>query len=172
MHVLEYEPCRRQRVDVPPERTVHEPDTNSWLDLFDIDRFGEVLTDPPVLLGWVKDLIVDPPAVRSLEKGVVQQEKECSARGNDSRHLANCRVEVVDVLEDQTRNDGVEVVVIKGQPVNRGDLISNAAAARASNLDVALCRIDPNHFAIGSSGRKPTTHLTLTASDVEYPRCL
>ena len=63
-HPLEHEPVVGESVHVARQRSVQEPDVHTELDLLVGLGLVEVRTDPPVLLGRVEDLIVDPAAVR------------------------------------------------------------------------------------------------------------
>ena len=56
-----------------------EPDEHALLDLLDRRGLDEVRADPPVLLGRVEHLVVDPAAVRGLQQRVVEEEAEAAA---------------------------------------------------------------------------------------------
>ena len=84
-----------------------------------LDQVG---TDPPVLLGRVEQLVVDPSAVRRLQQRVVEEEAEPPAGPQHPGDLGDGRVDVADVLEDQAGDHGVEAAVGERQ---------RAASARA-----------------------------------------
>ena len=77
--MFEHETCRSQGVHVPTQRTMDEPHTNPGFDLFDVDGLRQVVTDTPVLLGWVENLVVDPTAVGRLEQRMVQEKEKGSS---------------------------------------------------------------------------------------------
>ena len=74
-----------QRVHVAAERAVDEGDEHVLLDLLDRLVLDEVGPDPPVLLGRVEDLVVDPAAVRRLQQRVVEEEAGSGRRARSTR---------------------------------------------------------------------------------------
>jgi hypothetical protein len=68
---------------------VDEADVHAELDLLDRLGLGQVRADPPVLLGRVEDLVVDPAAARGLQQRVVQEEDEPAAGAQHPRHLGD-----------------------------------------------------------------------------------
>ena len=62
---LQRQPGVGERVHVPGQRPVDEGDEHALLHLLDRLVLDEVGTDPPVLLGRVEHLVVDPAAVRA-----------------------------------------------------------------------------------------------------------
>ena len=90
------------------------------LDL--LHRLGllQVAPDAPVLLGWFDHLVVDPAAVGCLQQRVVEEEAEPAARREDPGDLGDGAVDLVDVLEHEAGDDGVEGSVRERQLVRRG----------------------------------------------------
>ena len=126
-HALDQQPVLGERVDVTAQRTMDERDEHVLLHLLVALLLDEVRTDSPVLLGRVEHMVIDPSAVRSLQQRMVQEEAESSARLQHSGHLGDRLVDVADVLEDETRHNGVEAGV--GERQRRGLAASKRCAA-------------------------------------------
>ena len=94
LHAPQHQPGVGQRVDVPGQRTVDERDEDALLHLLDGLVLDQVGADPPVLLGRIEDLVVDPAAVGRLEQRVVQEEEEPPAGRQDPCHLGDGGVDV------------------------------------------------------------------------------
>lgn len=78
------------------------------LHLFDRVILHEVGTDPPVLLGWIEDSIIDPPAPGSLQKRMIEKEAKPTTGLKDARNFGYSLIHGIDVLEDETGHDRVE----------------------------------------------------------------
>ena len=85
-----------------------EPDVHAQLDLFDRLALHQVGADPPVLLGRIDDVVVDPARPGCLEQRVIEEEAETAAWLGDPGDLRDRRVDGVDVLEHEARDRGVE----------------------------------------------------------------
>ena len=125
-------PLRRHRVHVAAERAVDEGDEHVLLDLLDRLVLDEVGPDPPVLLGRVEDLVVDPAAVRRLQQRVVEEEEEAAAGPQDAGDLGDGLVDVADVLEHEAGDDGVEAAVGERQRAGARPGVGRAAAPLAA----------------------------------------
>ncbi len=68
----------------------------------------EVRPDPPVLLGRVDGVVVDPPASGRLEQRMVEEEAEPPAGAQDPGDLGDRGVDGVDVLEHEAGHRRVE----------------------------------------------------------------
>ena len=76
----------------------------SLLYLLDRGGFNEIGAHPPVLLGWVDRVVVDPSSVRCLQDRVVEEEAETATQFEHPSHLGNRVVDVIDVFEHETCN--------------------------------------------------------------------
>ena len=103
-----------KRVDVAAERSVDERDEHVLFDLLIALLLDEVRADPPVLLGRIEHVIVDPSAVRSLQQRMVEEEAEPAAGLQHAGDFADRFVDVADVLEHETRNHCVEASSANG----------------------------------------------------------
>ena len=74
--VVHREPARCQRVHVARHRPVDEPDPHAELDLLDRLALDEVGPEPPVLLGRIDHVVVDPAAAGRLQDRVIEEEAE------------------------------------------------------------------------------------------------
>ena len=97
-----------------------EADVHAELDL--LDRLGllEIPPDAPVLLGRLDDLVVDPPTVGRLQQRVIEEEAEPPAGHEHPSDLGDRRVDLVDVLENEAGDHGVEHLVRERQLVGGG----------------------------------------------------
>ena len=98
-------------------RTRHDIDVDViWADDGIAFRFPDADAAPDVAdlsvdPDEVEDLVVDPPAARGLEQGVVEEEAESTARPDDPGHLGDRFVDGIDVLEHEAGDGGIEAGV-------------------------------------------------------------
>ena len=166
-HVLDVEAGRGHRVHVAAERAVDEGDEHVLLDLLDRLVLDQVGADPPVLLGRVEDLVVDPAAVRRLQERVVEEEEEDAAGPQDAGDLDDGRVHAADVLEDQAGDDGVEAAVGERQRVGPRLGVGRTAAPLPRHPDLVPRRVDADDH-VGTDRPGQPRHLTLAAAHVEH----
>lgn len=92
------------RVQVGRQRPMEEPDEDIGLHLLHRVGLGQIGADTPILLGWLQNVVVDPPRVWGLQQRMVQQQQETSTGGEYPGHLGQAPAIRRDVLEDQRRH--------------------------------------------------------------------
>ena len=118
--------------------------------------------------GGSSDVVVDPPAARRLQQRVVEEEAEPAAGRDDTGDLGDRPVDIVDVLEHEARDGGVERRVGERQARPRRAANVRAARRRArGDRDLVPRRVDADH--VGTGGREQPADLAVTAADVEHP---
>ena len=142
-----------------------EPERDPGRDLVDDASSRQVGADPPVVLA--ADPVIDPTAPRRLQQGMAEDQHEPAARLEHPRHLVERGLELVDVLERQAHQHGVERAVRHGSASAR-PLVYSGPPARS--------RAARTCDEVGSS---PTTSdadlgeapgdLAFPAADVEDP---
>ena len=137
------------------------------LDLLQGLVLDEVRTDAPVLLGWIEELIVDPSAVRCLQQRVIEKEAEAAARLQHPRDFGDRTVDVADVFEHQTRNNGVETGVrerkLRGSGTSKG---CTATVVRHAHTVPRWIDADD----VGAQLRRQPADLSIATTDIEHTR--
>lgn len=148
---------------------VDEPDEDVLVDLLDGRALDEVRADPPVLLRRIEELVVDPAAVRRLQERVVQEEAEPAAGAQHPSHLGDRLVDVVDVLEHEAGDHGVERCIGERQACRGTADVRRPAAALVGDVDLVPGRVDA-HDQLGAELPGEPADLAVAAADVEDPR--
>ncbi len=142
-----------------------EPDVHAELDLFDGLTLDQVRPDPPVLLGRVDHVVVDPTAVGRLQQRMVEEEAEPATRLDDTCDLGDRRIDGIDVLEHEARHAGIEAGVGEGQLIGGRSQIVRATSPLMGDTDLIPGRVDADH--VRPAGRQHPADLPVTAADVE-----
>ena len=152
-HAFDDEPVLGERVDVARQRTVDEPDEHVEFDLLDRRRLDEVRPDPPVLLGRVDRVIVDPSGIRCLQDRMVEEEAEPPARPKHPSDLGDRFVDVVDVFEDEARDRRVERSVGERERRRTGAGVTSVRRPVPRRPETVPGRVD--HRSPGSPAPQP-----------------
>ena len=147
-----------------------EADVHAELDLFERLGLLEVATDAPVLLRWLDCLIIDPAAVGRLQQRMVEEEAEAPAPDEHSGDLADRRVDLVDVLEDEARHHRTERRITERQLVGGRPGVDDTAGAFGGGADLVPRRIDADDAVDAVEPRCEAADLSLPAPDVEDAR--
>ncbi len=113
----------------------------------------------------VWSLIHPLPGVWS--SGMVQEEREAAAGADDPGDLVDRTVHVVDVLEHEARDRGVERPVGERQLGRSGPNVRRPARPLARHRDLIPGGVDADRVRAG--GRHHPADLTVAAADVEQP---
>lgn len=146
-----------------------ESNPNAEFDLF--GRFGldQIRTETPVLLGWIDHVVIDPGASRRLKNRMIEEEAELAARLQHAGDLGDGGVDLVDVLEDETRGGGVEGLIGERQLSSSGTSEPRTATTLGRNRHTIPGGVDAEHCT-PLSGCEPGD-LAVATSDVENPSC-
>lgn len=142
-----------------------EPNEHPELHLFNCLGLGEVGAEPPILLGRVDHVIVDPATSGGLQQRVVQKERETTTRSQHACDLGDGRIDRVDVLEHQARHHGIERSVRERQLVRSGLQVARPTAALVCDANLIPGRVDADNSC--TSGRHHPRYLAVTATHVE-----
>ena len=127
-------------------------------------RYGP---DAPVRLGRIEGVVADPPAAGRLQQRVVEEEAEAAAGAHDPGDLVDRTVHIVDVLEHEARDRGVERPSANGNSAAPDRTYAGPPARSPATADLIPGRVDADHGRTG--GRQQPADLTVTAADVEHP---
>ena len=147
---------------------MQETDVHTELDLLIVLRLVEIRADAPVLLGRIQHLVVDPAAPGRLEQRVVEEEREPPAVAQHAGYLGDRAVDVVDVLEDEARDDAIERGVRERQLGGLCTRVVRTSAALDGDAELVARRVDPDDVCT-ASGEHPAD-LPVATSDVEDHR--
>jgi alkanesulfonate monooxygenase SsuD/methylene tetrahydromethanopterin reductase-like flavin-dependent oxidoreductase (luciferase family) len=164
---VKVQPVRDQGVQITTDRTVNEGNEDTLFDLLVGLLLDQVGADSPVLLGGIEDLIVDPPAARSLQQGVVQEETEPTPRNENPRHLGDGGLDFTNVFEHEAGDDDIELFVGEWQRVGARARDVDPTATFGGDAHLVPRGVDSDH-EFGSDQLGQPRHLTLTAPDVEH----
>ena len=108
MHPTENQTVVGESIYVSANWTVDEGQEDVIGYLFGFDGLHQVRADPPVLLGRLHDLVVDPATARRLDERVVQEARKSATVDQYPGYLGHSFVHRLDVLEHQTCHHGIE----------------------------------------------------------------
>ena len=146
-----------------------EGDEDVLLHLLDGLVLDQVRADAPVLLGRVEHLIVDPPTVGGLQQRMVEEETEPATGLEHPGHFCDCVVDVADVLEHQTRDNGIEGARCEGQCCSSRSGDVHTTAPLGCDAHLIPCRVDADD-KVGADRRDEAADLAIAAAHVEHPR--
>ncbi len=169
-HSFEKQTVVDQGVDIAAEGTVDEGDEDILFHLFDREIFHQIRADPPILLGRIENLVVDPSAARSLQQRVIEEEAEPPTGFEDACHLGDRIIHILDVFEDQTCHDCIERLVAERHLVCSGTRNVHSATSFGGDHDLIPRRID-SHDQVRTKTRRQTGNLPVAAADIEYAVC-
>jgi hypothetical protein len=155
------------RVEVPAQRSVHEPELHARRDFVNFGVVFEVGSDSPIMLAERR--VVDPSAARSLQQRVREQEHELAPRLEHASDLVDREFECVDVFEREADDNSIEAAAAARQRLRARTSKMGSASTRMRRSDLGECRIEPNNLDARTGDA--ASDLSFAAPNVENSSC-
>jgi hypothetical protein len=97
---------------------------------------------------------------------MIQEKTEATTRSQDPRHFRDGRIDLANVLENQTGDDHVELFVSERKTLGTGPRDVHPTASLGGHPNLIPRGVDTHH-QLGTDSLGQAGHLALSAADVE-----